>query len=133
MPITVIKGPDGVRTLFTATETIIQGRVLKVATGTKRVGLLASGFETKVAGVAAEGVSSGALVRVVTQGVVSGIRCTASVSEGQPVQGAQGTSGLISGSGGYIIPLTSGVGAMLGKALASGAFYAEIPVLVDLG
>lgn len=133
MAITVIKGPDGVRTLFTATETITQSKVLKISAVNKRVGLLLSGDELKVAGVAAEAAVSGALVKVITHGVASGVKCTASVSYGAAVQGAMGTSGTISGLGGYIIPLTSGVSAMLGKALASGAFFSDIPVMVDLG
>lgn len=133
MPITVIKGPDGVRTLFTTTEAITQSKVLRVSEVDKKVAIMTSGNELKVAGVAAGGAFSGQLIRSKIEGVASGLICAEAISYGQTVQGGERISGTLSGIGGLIRPLTSGVGAMLGRALNSGDLGSGIPIIVDLG
>jgi len=132
MPITVIKGPDGIRTLFTASGPITQLRSLQILSGVaKIVEEATSGQQDRGCGVAAETVVSGDLIRVLTQGFASGVICGSGINAGQAVQ-TMATSGVISGTG-HIAPLLSGVGTMLGKALMSGATGSGIQILVDLG
>lgn len=132
MPITVIKGPEGVRTLFTASGPITQLRSLQILSGAaKIVEEATSGQQSRGCGVAAETVVSGDLIRVITQGLASGVICGSGIKAGQAVQ-TMATSGVISGIG-HIAPLLSGVGSMLGKALMSGGTGSGIQILVDLG
>ncbi|MBA7703002.1 hypothetical protein ES703_111782 [subsurface metagenome] len=132
MPITVIKGAEGVRVVLTAIEDITGPKVV-MAAGNKQVTTLASGNELEVCGVTKETVTSGELIRVMTEGIVSGILCAEAINYGQAVQGGLGISGTVSGVTGLIRPLLSGVGAMAGKALNSGGIGSGIPLLVDLG
>ncbi len=132
MAITIIKGPEGVRVAFTAIEDITGPKVV-MAAGNKQVTTLVSGNETAVCGATEETVTSGDLIRVMTEGIVSGILCAEAVNYGQAVQGGLGLSGTASGVTGVIRPLTSGIGAMAGKALNSGGIGSGIPLLVDLG
>ena len=132
MAITVIKGPEGVRVVLTAIEDITGPKVV-MAAGNKQIKTLASGNELEVCGATEETVTSGDVIRVVTEGIVSGILCAEAVNYGQAVQGGLGISGTVSGVTGVIRPLLSGVGAMAGKALNSGGLGSGIPLLVDLG
>lgn len=134
MPITVIKGPDGIRTLFTASGPITQLRSLQIlilSGVAKIVEEATSGQQDRGCGVAAESVASGDLIKVLTQGLASGVICGSGINAGQAVQ-TMATSGVISGTG-HIAPLLSGVGAMLGKAVMSGGTGSGIQILVDLG
>ena len=133
MAISIIKGPEGIRTLFTASGPITQLRSLQILSGaaTKIVEEATSGQRVRGCGVAAESVVSGDLIRVITQGLASGVICGSGINAGQAVQ-AFASSGLISGTG-HIAPLLSGLGAMLGKAVMSGARGSGIQILVDLG
>jgi len=132
MPITIIKGPDGVRTLFSSYGTITQLMSLKFGSGgAKLVEEAMSGYPERAAGVAAESVASGDLIRVITHGLASGVICASSVIPGQALELVAAT-GLSSGTG-HIGPLLSGVGCMLGKAVMSGGTGSGIQILVDLG
>ncbi|GAI08163.1 unnamed protein product [marine sediment metagenome] len=132
MPITVIKGPEGIRTLFTASSPITQLRSLQILSGaSKIVEEATSGQQDRCCGVAAETVASGDLIRVITQGLASGVICGSGINAGQAVQ-TMATSGVVSGTG-HIAPLLSGVGAMLGKSVMSGGTGSGIAILVDLG
>lgn len=132
MPITVIKGPEGIRTLFTASGPITQLRSLQILSGaSKIIEEATSGQQDRGCGVAAETVVSGDLIRVLTQGLASGVICGSGINAGQAVQ-TMATSGVISGTG-HIAPLLSGVGAMLGKSVMSGGTGSGIQILVDLG
>lgn len=133
MPIAIIKGPEGVRVVLTAIEDITGPKVVMVA-GNKQVTTLASGNELEVCGATKETVTSGNLIRVMAEGIVSGLLCAGAINYGQAVQGGSGISGTVSGETGLIRPLLSGIGAaMVGKALNSGGIGSGIPVLVDLG
>ena len=132
MAITIIKGPEGIRTVFSAYGPITQLRSLQFISGEdKLVGEAMSGYPGRAAGVAAESVVSGDLIRAITHGLASGVICASSVIPGQGLQ-LVAASGLISGTG-HIGPLLSGVGAMLGKAAMSGGRGSGIAALIDLG
>lgn len=135
MPITIIKGPEGIRTIFSAYGPITQLRTLQFISGVaaKVVGEAMSGYPDRAAGVAAETVASGDLIRVITHGLASGVICASGVTLGQAVE-LVARVGLISGTG-HIGPLLSGTydGRMLGKALNSGGTGSGISMLVDLG
>lgn len=134
MAITIIKGPEGIRTVFSAYGPITQLRSLQFISGEdKLVGEAMSGYPGRAAGVAAETVASGDLIRAITHGLASGVICASSVIPGQGLQ-LVAASGLISGTG-HIGPLLSGTydGRMLGKAAMSGGRGSGIAALVDLG
>lgn len=132
MAITVIKGPDGIRTVLTAVEDITQSKAV-IAAGDKETMTAADLNESEVIGLAAATTTSGQLARVLVKGVQSGVVCAEAVNCGQAVQAGTGASGAVSGQTGLVRALTSGVGAMLGRALNSGGFGSGIPLLVDLG
>jgi len=133
MSITVIKGPEGVRTIFSAGETITQLRTLQLMSGgaAKVVGEAVSGSRDRGVGVSAEGVVSGELIRAITQGIASGVFCGSGISAGEALQ-MLATSGVTSGTG-HVGPLLSGLGSMFGRALMSGGYGSGIQILVDLG
>ncbi|GAH19522.1 unnamed protein product [marine sediment metagenome] len=134
MAITIIKGPEGIRTVFSAYGTITQLRSLQFISGeAKLVGEAMSGYPSRAAGVAAETAVSGDLIRAITHGLASGVICASSVIPGQGLQ-LVAASGLISGTG-HIGPLLSGTydGRMLGKAAMSGGRGSGIAALIDLG
>ena len=134
MPITVIKGPEGVRTVFSAYGPITQLRSLQFISGdAKLVGEAVSGYPGRPAGVAAETVVSGDLIRAITGGLVSGVICASGVTPGQSLE-LVAASGLISGTG-HVGPLLSGTydGRVLGKAAMSGGRGSGIAALIGLG
>jgi len=132
MAMTIIRGPEGVRTLLNAGDTIAQLRTLQIWSGAAKVVVEAmSGYTDRPAGVAAESVVSGKLVRVTTTGIVSGVICASGVQMGDSLQ-IESASGFTPDTG-LIAPLLSGVGAMFGKALMSGGRGSGISMLVDLG
>jgi len=131
MAITIIKGPEGIRTVFSAVETITQLRTVQIASGfTKSIKEVVSGYPELGLGVAAESVASGDLARIITGGYVSGVICASGVTLGQILQ-AFAASGLGSGTG-HVAPQLSGV-MMIGKAMTSGARGSGIGMLVDFG
>ncbi|GAH19516.1 unnamed protein product, partial [marine sediment metagenome] len=76
MAITIIKGPEGIRTVFSAYGTITQLRSLQFISGeAKLVGEAMSGYPSRAAGVAAETAVSGDLIRAITHGLASGVIC----------------------------------------------------------
>ena len=129
MAITIIKGPEGIRTVFTGIGPITQLRTVQLASGVARVEEVTSGYTELGLGVAAESVS-GALVRVITGGYVSGVICASGVTPGQILQ-VFAASGLGSGTG-HVVPQLSGV-MMIGKATTSGARGSGIGMIVDFG
>lgn len=134
MPITIIKGPEGVRTVFSAYGAITQLRSLQFISGASNlVGEALSGSPELAAGVAAETCASGDLIRAITHGLVSGVIVASGVTPGQSLE-LVAASGLISGTG-HIGPLLSGTydGRMLGKATMSGGRGSGIGALVGLG
>lgn len=146
MPITVIKGPDGVLALFRAYGTISQNRSIHFISGGglsggggRDVEEAVSGYPERRGGVAAEGATSGQLVRIRIGGIASGVICASAVLPGVALQ-TWAASGLGSGTG-HIAPLLSGIvpilgaglGDMLGNALMSGGKGSGISILVDLG
>lgn len=131
MAITIIKGPEGIRTVFSAVETITQFRTVQLASGfTKSVKEVVSGYPELGGGVAAESVVSGDLIRVITGGLVSGVICASGVSFGDILQ-VFAASGLGSGTG-HVAPQLSGV-MMFGKAITSGGRGSGIGMIVDFG
>ncbi len=131
MPITVIKGPEGIRTAFSAVETITQLRTVQLASGyTRSVMEVVSGYPELGAGVAAESIASGDLGRIITGGYVSGVICASGVSFGDILQ-VLAASGLSSGTG-HVAPQLSGV-MMIGKAMMSGGRGSGIGMIVDFG
>ncbi|HUV52321.1 MAG TPA: hypothetical protein VMW64_04515 [Dehalococcoidia bacterium] len=131
MPITVIKGPEGVRTVFSAVETITQLRTVQIASGfTRSIMEAVSGYPELGLGVAAESVASGDLARIITGGYVSGVICASGVSFGDILQ-AFAASGLGSGTG-HVAPQLSGQ-MMIGKAAMSGGRGSGIGMIVDFG
>lgn len=129
MPITIIKGPEGIRTVFTGIGPITQLRTVQLASGVARVEEATSGYPELGLGVAAESVS-GDLVRVITGGYVSGVICGSGVTPGQILQ-VFAASGLGSGTG-HVAPQLSGV-MMFGKSITSGARGSGIGMIVDFG
>lgn len=160
MPLIRIQKDKGVKHIFIAGETISDLATIELLPGERQVRMGHTGNEQLAAGVARGLVASGALARVITQGIVSGVP----VASGQTVAAGDrltiATSGavvpfntltanLISGagaSGGLVVDsqfaLTSGIlsgvntgintGRVLGKALTSGGGGSGIQMLVCL-
>lgn len=129
MAITIIKGPEGIQTVFTGIGAITQLRTVQLASGVKRVEEVTSGYPDLGGGVAAE-TASGALLRVITGGYVSGVICASGVTPGQILQ-VFAASGLGSGTG-HVAPQLSGV-MMIGKSMMSGGRGSGIGMIVDFG
>jgi len=145
MAITIIKGPDGVRTVYAAASPILQNRALQFSDDynqyVEEAGLpfIFSGFNVyKVAGLAAGNAESGQLVRVITEGLVpgSGILNVSNVIPGDLIGMAAGVSGIGSGAG-LVQPLLSGLGEnagkILGRSVMSGYRGSGIGIFVELG
>jgi len=129
MAITIIKGADGIRNTFIANATLEHGRVVQI--GANRQVTLADDTTTKLQGGVVQGdVLSGAVTRVVTHGIASGLRCAGAVVYGALISATSGISGA-----GSITTWTSGAsaGTILGKALNSGGVGSGIAALVALG
>jgi len=131
MAITVLKGPEGIRTVLTAGGAITQLRSLVAQGASKVVIETISGYINRPMGISAESAVSGAMIRVTIAGLASGVICASAVLAGQSLQ-VESASGLISGAG-HVAPLLSGSGAQIGKALMSGGVGSGIGMVVDFG
>lgn len=142
MPLIRIVHYPGSRQAFIASEEISHLAVVEIsAVGPNYAALGSVNTSGRVCGVAwgaQSGAVSGKVMRVLTQGIASGVVCASSINAGQRVMAVSGgrinvfslTSGLqpvLSGAAASILPLP------LGKALASGTKGGGIPVLVTLG
>jgi len=143
MAITIIKGPEGVRTVYTAASPITQNRGLQFSDDlnqwVEEGGLpffLSGANVLKVAGLAAETVESGQLIRVIAEGLVpgSGILNVSNIVPGDLLGlAAIGVSGVGSGTG-LLQPLLSGIhaGPTLGRSIMSGTRGSGIGMYVSL-
>lgn len=162
MPLLRIQRELGVKQVLIAGEGIADLATVELLPGERQVRMGATGNEHLAAGVARGSAVSGALVRVVTEGIVSGVKTAQAVEAGDrltiatsgvvtPLNTITG-SGLISGllasgamaSGAGMVGfsgfITSGfatttfnTGRVLGKALTSGLSGLGIQMLVSLG
>lgn len=130
MSITIIKGPDGVIEICTATETLYSGQAVKIG-ASKQVSLADDSDEDALLaqfGFMKGNAVSGGKARVVTGGMVSNAWVEGTLEPGQLVQATSGISGA-----GMITLWTSGVGSILGTNIVSSDQGSNTPVLVWRG
>ncbi len=163
MPLLRIQSYPGIKQIFIASEAISDLATVELVVGSgRRVAMGSTANQHLAAGVARGAVVSGALARVVTHGIVSGVKTDQDVNAGDrlaiatsgvvtPLNTITG-SGLISGllasgamaSGAGMVGfsgfITSGfatatfnTGRLVGKALTSGLAGSGIQMLVSLG
>ena len=162
MPLIRIQRDKGIKQVFIAAEGIADLASVELVAGERQVSMGATGHEHLAAGVARGSASSGDLVRVITDGIVSGVKIASGytvaygdrltiATSGQVVPLNTLTANLISGGGasgalvidsqfagtsGILTGVNTGIntGRVLGKALTSGGSgMAAIQMLVSLG
>lgn len=163
MPLLKIQSYPGFRQIFIAGEGIADLASVELLPGERQVKMGAGGDEHLAAGVARGSAVSGALVRVVTEGIVSGVKTAQAVEAGDRltiatsgvvtplntitpagslgggglVSGEQAASGIISGyatiTSGTFTGTAYNTARVIGKALTSGLSGLGIQMLVSLG
>lgn len=94
MPLLKIQSYPGVREIFIASEAISDLATVELVVGPgRRVAMGSTTRQELAAGVARGGVVSGALIRVVTHGIVSGVKTDQDVNAGDRL--AIATSGMV--------------------------------------
>jgi len=93
MPLIRIQTSPGVRQIFIAGEGISDLATVELLPGERQVRMGSTGNEELAAGVARGTVVSGALVRVITQGILSGVKTALAVQAGDRLTIA--TSGVV--------------------------------------
>lgn len=153
MPLIRIQRDKGIKHVFIAADNIADLATVELYAGERQVKTGETGHEHLAAGVARGEVSSGDLTRVITDGIVSGVKIASgytvaygdrltiatsgkvvslnSITAAGLVSGLQLNSGIISG---YATATAFNTGRVLGKALTSGGSgMAAIQMLVGLG
>lgn len=163
MPLLRIQSYPGFKQVFIAGEGIADLASVELLPGERQVKMGAGGDEHLAAGVARGSAVSGALVRVVTEGIVSGVKTAQAVEAGDRltiatsgvvtplntitpagslgggglVSGEQAASGIISGyatiTSGTFTGTAYNTARVIGKALTSGLSGLGIQMLVSLG
>lgn len=82
MPLLRIQHQQGIKHVFIAGEGIADLATVELLPGARQVRMAATGNEHLGAGVARGAVASGELVRVIAQGIVSGVKTAAAVQAG---------------------------------------------------
>ena len=157
MPLIRIQKEKGIKHIFIAGEGIGDLATVELMPGERQVKMGATGDEHLAAGVTRGSAVSGNLVRVITQGIVSGVKTAqvvnagdrlalatsgavtplnsiaVNISGGGLVSGIQAASGIISGWAQAVVSGYFNTGQVLGKALTSGLSGLGISMLVTLG
>lgn len=159
MPLIRIQKNTGVKQIFIAAEGIADLATIELVPGDRLVKMGATGDERLAAGVSRGSALSGDLVRVITQGIVSGVKTNQAVQAGDRLTIATSgvvtpfntftvsglfsgvvASGIWSGLASGLQPVLSGwvtasqiTGRLIGKAITSGLSGLGIQMLVSLG
>lgn len=82
MPLIRIQKDRGIKHIFIASDNIADLAALELVPGERQVGMGATGNEHLAAGVSRGSANSGKLVRVITQGIISGVKTAQDVEAG---------------------------------------------------
>ncbi|GAI69127.1 unnamed protein product [marine sediment metagenome] len=124
MPLLRIDSYPGVKHIFIAGERIADLATVELLPGERQVRMGSTGNECIAAGVARGTVASGALVRVVTQGIVSGVKTASGYTVEAKDTLAIATSGCAVPFNNLTANLLSGAPTSGGIAIDEGEFVA---------